>query len=68
MKVWLIYNVVLISTVWHTQLHIHTHTHTHILFRILFHYGLSQDTEHSSLCYLIGPCCLSIAYIIVGIY
>ena len=25
-------------------------THMHILFHILFHYGLSQDTEYSSLC------------------
>ena len=44
MKVWLIYNVVLISTVWHTQLHIyiyiythtHTQTHTHTFFFIFF--------------------------------
>ena len=32
----------------------------YILFHILFHYGLSQDIEHSSLCYTIGPCCFSI--------
>ena len=30
------------------------------LKRILFHYGLSQDIEYSSLCYMVGPCCLSI--------
>ena len=24
------------------------------------HYGLLQDTECSSLCYTVGPCCLSI--------
>ena len=29
-----------------------------ILFPILFHYGLSQDIECSSLCYTGGPCCL----------
>ena len=37
----------------------------YILFHILFHYGLSQDIEYSSLCYTVGPCCLSILYIIV---
>ena len=33
--------------------------HIYILFHILFHYGLLQDTEYSSLCYTVGPCCLS---------
>ena len=28
---------------------------TYILFHILFHYGLSQDIEYSSLCYTVGP-------------
>ena len=37
--------------------------YTHVLFFILFHYGLSQDTEHSPLCYTVGPCCLPILYI-----
>ena len=27
---------------------------------ILFHYGLSQNIEYSSLCYTVRPCCLSI--------
>ena len=30
---------------------------------ILFHFGLSQDIKYSSLCYRVGPCCLSILYI-----
>ena len=34
----------------------------YILFHILFHYGLSQDTKYSSLCYTAGRCCLSILY------
>ena len=38
------------------------HTNIYIAFHILFHYGLSQDIEHSSLCYTIGPCCLSVDY------
>ena len=28
----------------------------YILFHILFHFGLSQDSEYSSLCYTVGPC------------
>ena len=39
----------------------------YILFYILFHYGLSQDIDYSSLCYMVGPCYLSILYIIVCI-
>ena len=35
-----------------------------ILFSI---HGLSQDIEYSSLCYTVGPCCLSILYIPVCI-
>ena len=42
----------------------HTHIHTHsFLFHILFHYDLSQDTGYSSLCYTVGPCCLSILHL-----
>ena len=37
---------------------------SYILFNIIFHYGLSQDIEYSSLCYIKGFCCLSIIYII----
>ena len=37
-----------------------TYTHIDILFFfcMIFHYGLSQDIEYSSLCYTVGPCCL----------
>jgi len=35
-----------------------------IIFHILFHYNFSQDIEYSSLCYTVGPWCLSIIYII----
>ena len=38
----------------------HTHTHIFIFFHILFHYGLSQAIDYNSLCYTIGPCCLSL--------
>ena len=35
----------------------------YILFHFLFRYGLSQGIEYSSLCYIVGLCCLSILYI-----
>ena len=31
------------------------------------HYGLLQDIEYSSLCCTVGPCCVSILYIVVCI-
>ena len=42
--------------------------HICILSHIIFHYGLSQDINYSSLCYTIGPCGPSFLYIIVCIY
>ena len=39
-------------------------TYIFILFQILFHYRLLQDIEYSSLCYTVGPCWLSILYIV----
>ena len=60
-EVELIYNVVSISAVQQSDSVIRIY----ILFKILFHYGLSQDIEYSSLGYTIGPCCLSILYIVV---
>ena len=60
----LIYNV-LISSVQQSDPLIHIQIHLYI-FNILFHYGLSQDTEYSSLCYTVRPC-LSILYIQVYI-
>ena len=35
------------------------------LFHILSHYGLSQDVEYSSLCFMVGSCYLSILYILI---
>ena len=40
----------------------------YILFYILFHYGLSHDSEYSSLYYTVGPCYPSILYVVVYIY
>ena len=39
--------------------------YAHILSHILFWDGLSQDVEHSSLSYTVGPCCLSIPPVMV---
>ena len=43
------YNIVLISAVQQSDSVIY----------IVFHYGLSQNIEYSSLCYAVGLCCLS---------
>ena len=65
-KIWLIYNVVLISGKQKSDsaLYIHTHTHTHTyiyIFQISFIYSLLQDIEYKSLCYTVGLCCLYIS-------
>ena len=39
----------------------YTYICIYIFFHVLFHYGLSQDIEYSSLCYTEGPYCLSIS-------
>ena len=39
----------------------------YILFQILFHYSLLQDTEYSSLCCVAQPYCLSVFYLAVCI-
>ena len=51
----------------HAYIYICIHTHTHILF-LIFHHVLSQEIGYSSLCYTLGPCCLSILSVIVCIY
>ena len=43
-------------------------SYIYILFQILFHYSLLQDIEYSSLYYTVGPCWLSILYVIVCIF
>ena len=56
-EVQLTYSVVPISAVQHGDSVTHIYT---VFFNILFHRGLSQDSEYSSLCYTLGPCCLPI--------
>ena len=40
----------------------------YIPFHILFRFGLSWDTEYSSLCYTAGPCCFSILYVYINLH
>ena len=47
------------TTKWLSYTYIHPH--------ILFHYRLSQDIEHRSLCHTVVPCCLSGLHILVCI-
>ena len=45
--------------------HTYTYIHTHSLFQILFPYQLLQNTEYGSICYTVGPCWLSILYVVI---
>ena len=54
-----------VSAVQQSDSVIHTYA---FFFHILFHYGLSHDIEYSSLCYTVGPCCLSTLNVTVCIY
>ena len=56
-------NVLFISTVQQNDSVIHIYTFYFIFFSI----SLSQDIEHNSLCYTVGPCYLSILCIIICI-
>ena len=66
--------IMLISTVEQSDSAIHTYIYVYIyiyiyiyisFFIIFSHYGLSQDIEYSSLCFIGGQCCLSILNLIV---
>ena len=59
------YNVASVSGVQQSDSVIHKHIAT--LFQILSPYSLLQNIELDSLCYTVGPCCLSVFYII-GVY
>ena len=50
----------------HICMYIHTRIYVCVCVCVCVYsyYGLSQDIESSSLCYTVGPCCLSILYII----
>ena len=59
--------VQLIYKVWQLQIYSKViqfciHIHVYILFQILFHYRLLQDIKYSSLCFIVGPCCLGVVH------
>ena len=64
-EVHLIYNIVLISAVKQSGSVIHIYILFHILFLMVFYRIL--NIFNSSLCYTVGPYCLSILYMIVCI-
>ena len=64
-EIQLIYNVVLVSGI--QQCDSVIHMCTCIFFSYSFPLWLLQDTEYSSLCYTVGPYCLSILFIIFKI-
>ena len=47
------------------QLHIYTYIDS---FSYFFPFKLKRDIEFSFLCYTVGPCCLSILYIVVNTF
>ena len=61
-EVWLIYKFVSISAVQQSDSVMLRHS-----FSYSFLYGLSQDTDYISQCCTVGPCCLSVLYILACI-
>ena len=61
-EVRLLYNVATISPVQQGDTVVIYIIHVYILFYTLFHYGILQDIEYSSLRYTVGPFCLSCSY------
>ena len=49
------------------HIYIYIYIYTYMYIYILFPYGLLQNIEHCCLCYTVGPCWLSILYIVVSI-
>ena len=43
-------------------IYLYIYIHIYILFQIIFLYKLLQGIKHSSLCYIVGRCCLPILY------
>ena len=56
----MIYNVVLVSGVQQSDSVVSIYLY--ILYQVLFHYRLLQDSDYYSLCYTVGPCYLSHFY------
>ena len=63
--VYLIYKVVLVSGVQQSNSVIQIYIKYIYSFSDSFYYRLSQNIEYSSLCYIVGPCCFPILYVLV---
>ena len=46
---------------------IQLYIHIYLFFQIIFPYRLLKNIEYNYLCYTVGPCWLSVLYIVVGI-
>ena len=60
------YNVVIVSSVQQNDLVLYMCVCIYIymfFFQIIFHFRLLKGIDYSSLCSLVGPCCLSILYV-----
>ena len=47
------------------MIQLYSYAHSFLYF---FSCGLSQDIKYSSLCYMVGPCCLAFLYVIACFY
>ena len=59
---WFRYIYVCVCVYIYIYIYIYIHIYIYILLQILFHYRVLQDTEYSSLCFTVGPCCLPILF------
>ena len=48
----------------YVYIHTYIYIYIYILFQILFPFRLLEDTEYSSLCYIVGPSWLSVLRIV----
>jgi len=62
---WIIVDLQCVSFKCTTKWFSYTYIHVSILFQILSPLKLLQNIEYSSLCYTVGPCWLSVLYIVV---
>ena len=53
---WSIVDLQCCISFWCTEKWFSLYTYIHIFFSHSFHYGLLQNIEHRSLCYVVGPC------------
>ena len=67
-KIQLVYSVPSIYAVQEWPSHSYTYIYMHTFFHTIFHHVLTQEIGYSSLCYTVGPHCLSILNVSICIY